>query len=450
MQSRSQTLVRQILAVLGATVLVAGLAYLIASLLPKVFASEQVLLFPAAQSATASLAQTLISSGGGTSSDPTAQSFGSDLSFPKVGGFPTSATAILESRRCREYVTERLGLAQKWHLTPSRTLDELKRHVNVRTDDNGLLVIGTQAESPELARDIAATMYQYLTSDSVELTLNISKRNRKALEARLKKSGESVEEARQQFVRIALQHPYFDQGPLQDLLVDALKKQQEAKTAIAAADAKISGFEARARQAMASGMDANALRALQGGAEDRTVEPLIEDLHKRRLELEDAKKTYTDKSPEFRAALDRAKAGESAVRKSVEESKRALDNKTFAPLVTARAELDALRKTQGEWDRALGSYKLMAAKTPGDATQVKIAQAEFDAALKAEGLLQVQLSQATLAEEGDPSRFEVIDEAVADPDPVSPRKGLIAGAAAFAAFACGLWWVARRRMVFLD
>jgi len=442
------TLGRQIATALAVTAASSVIVYLVSSVLPKTYYSEQVLLFPAAQSSMSSLAQSLVGSGGGDVST-TPMTPGS-ASTPLIGSTPTVAMGILESRRCRQYVVDQLGLADKWRLKPTKAVEELKRRTRLKVDDSGFLVIGAESDSPESAREIATTLYDYLGSGAVELTINIAKRNRKMYEDRLKVAQASVDRARNRLVMTGRNHPYFDPDPIQGLIADAVKKQGETAAAIRGAEARISHYEGTVKKALASGNDTNALQAIGGGSLDKALEALAQDLQKRRQDLIDARKTYTEKSPEFKEAATRAKAGRQMLDETIAKANTSLQEKTYAPLIAARSDLESLKKVQASYDRVLSEYWKLAFRGADDASKVKVAQSEFETAVKTAANLQFQLEQAIIAEERDPARFEIVDEAVEDPDPIAPRKGLVTGAWAACCVFVSTGIIARKRVKFVD
>lgn len=429
-----------------------GIVYLIASALPKTYTSEQVLLFPTSQAVSSSIANSILGSNSSLGSDVSsfAGSMPGGISTPVVGSSPQTASGILESRKCRSFVAQKLGLPEKWKLSQQKTLEELKRRTSVRVDDNGFLVNTCNTSSAEEAQQIILAMHDYLTSGSVALTISLAKRNKQVMADRLIVSEKRLQSSRMRLVNMASNHPFVDSVPIQNLLADALKKQSEIRVSLAAAQARIAATESTIRRAINSGADLTSLEAANVGQLDRGLESLKQDLQKRRLDLEDAKKIYTSKSPEFKIAMDRQAAGANTIKKSLDESNRSLNNHTYAPLIEARAEMESLKQAEKGYELVLSDYKKMALKTPEDSSLVKIAQAQFDTALKTAESLRFQLEQATIAEERDPARFEVVDEADFNPEPIAPRKGLITGSWGAITLCIGSWMILRRRIKFVD
>ena len=444
------TLGRQIVLALAITVVTSAAVYLIASVVPKTYESEQVLLFPGGQPSVPSLATAVLGNNPGASGDVPSYSGPGGFNYPVVASGIDVAKGLLDSRNCMVYVCEKLDLPGKWKMSAWKAQDELRRRAKSKIDDNGFLRITCQTGSPEEARDIAKTMYDYLGTDAVRLTLKIGSRNKKVIEDRLAVAQERMLKARNNLVSVATNHPFVESTPMQDLLADALKKQGETKVAIAGAESRIKSVEDTVRRAIASGTDMAALEASSGGLVDKGMENLIQDLHKRRLDLEDAKRTYTEKSPEFKVAAERSKAGQSVVKQTMDDSAKSLGDKTYPPLIQARAELASLKQVLSGYDSIMAKYKQLALKTPDDGTLVKIAQSQFETALKTSESLRFQLEQATIAEERDPARYEVVDEAVADPDPIAPRKGLVTGAWAACVLALSSWMIVRKKINFVD
>ena len=135
---------------------------------------------------------------------------------------------------------------------------------------------------------------------------------------------------------------------------------------------------------------------------------------------------------------------------TIAKANTSISQGTYAPLISARSDLESLKRVQTSYDSVLSEYWKLAMRGADDASKVKVAQSEFETAVKTAATLQYQLEQAIIAEERDPARFEIVDEAVADPEPIAPRKGLITGAWAACCVFVSTWIIARKRVKFVD
>lgn len=445
------TLGRQIIIALAFTVVSSAIVYGICTVLPKTYESEQVLLFNTSSSASGSnLAASFFNSSGGAGSDPPSYSAPGSISSPLVGYATSVATGILTSRSCREYVASKLDLEKRWKMSRQKVVEDLKRKVKVRTDENGMLSITGQAQDPQLACDLVKSMFEYLGSGSVQLTLNFARRNRKALEDRLAASQTDVEKAQFALVKAFVSHPYVDTVGIQGLLADVLKKHSEARVELKAAEAKYNLYQAQIKTALDHGGDLGSLQAVGGGTMDSALATLAQDIQKRKLDFEDAQKQFTSRSPEYQAAVKRVQAGRKVFDNTINEAKANLQRKGFAPLIAVQSDIQGLRESVKTFDRILEEYKKMALKSPQDASYVKIKQSQFESAVRISESLRAQLAQAVINEDRDPARYEVVDDAVVNSEPVAPRKGLITGAWAAACLALGTWVILRKRIKFVD
>lgn len=442
------TLGRQISIATVFTVVSAAIVYGICFLLPKTFESEQTILFSAQSSTGSALSQIL--SNGNQASDSVLFGLPGSISSPNVASAPASTMAILQSRSCRQYVSDKLDLPKRWKTRPAQVLENLKRQAKVRTDENGLVAMTGQASDPKLAKEIAIAMYEYLNTSAVKLTLSFARRNKQTLEDRVKVSMEKLEKSRNAWKSALLSHPYVDSTGIQALFADVIKRQSEAKIALAAAKAKRNNFVAEIKHSLANGSDVSALQAAGGGALDRGLETLASELQKRRLELEDSKRLFTERSPDYKLAAEKSNAAKRALEKVKQDAKSGLDSRAFAPLIPLESELQGLQASVNEVQRTFDRYQKMALRVPEDVSLVKIKESQFQTDLRTAESLRFQLEQAIINEERDPARFEIVDEAVEPTEPVAPRKGLITGAWILVCAAVSFWVILRKRIRFVD
>ena len=405
------TIGRQILVSAVATAVVAGATYVGVGLMPKTYESSFSLLFPAIAPLGSGGLSSILGGSGGRPADLAAVPIPGGMAVPLVGSSPGSAKGILESRTARRAVVQKVGLDKKWRMTENQAAIELQENVKVRVDDNGFLTARAYAENPALAQQIATALLAHLDSEAVELTLNVSRRNRQALEERLKAGETAVAGAERQLVAARRDHPLADIESLSGLLADGLKQTTQARAAASAARQKLNALEDGFRKALALGGDeSNALSAVAGGPLGAGLTELSKNLQTRRVELEEAKRLFTDRSPEFKQATERAKAAEGATERVLADARANLGKGAFAPTIAARAELEALEQSVRSYETSMDEYERLLKRSPQDSAIV---------------------AAATLS-----NRY------ITD----APRRGLMTGAAAvLCALACG-WWMLRGRL----
>jgi uncharacterized protein involved in exopolysaccharide biosynthesis len=441
------TIGRQILVSAVATAVVAGGTYVVVGLMPKTYESSFSILFPASSPSSGGGLSSILGGSGPSAADLAAVPIPGGMAVPLVGSSPGSAKGILESRNARRAVVRKLALDKKWRMTENQAAIELQENVRVRIDDNGFLTARAYAEDPVLAQQIAESLLGHLDSEAVELTLNVSRRNRQALEERLKAGEKAVATAERQLVSARRDHPMADIDSLSALLADGLKQTTQARAAASAARQRLTALEDGYRKALALGGDeSNALSAVAAGPLGAGLTELSKQLQARRVELEEAKRLFTERSPEFKQATERAKGAEGAAERVLADARASLGKGSFAPTIVARAELEALEQSVRSYEASMGEYEALLKRSPQDSAIVAAADLRYQSALRNTEMIRTALEQAIVAEARDPARFEVVDEPVENPQAVAPRRCLMTGAAAvLCALACG-WWVLRGRL----
>jgi len=420
--------------------------YLVVGLLPKSYESRFSLVFPTA--ASNATGPNIIVPGVQRGSEPDFRGLGADpsLTSPILGSSPATAEGLLQSEKCRQFVVTEVGLGTKWKLPPIRAAKELGSRVKIRIDENRFLLLSAQAESPSLSKQIADSYLKFLGQESVSLTLNVSMRNSRALEGRLKASETVVKDALADLIAVAQDHPYADTSGLASLIVSATKQLHDARAASRAARTKLDLLESGIKRALAQG-DRNALDAL--GRSD-APSSLATELEKRRLELAEAQRQFTDESPEVKIAKNRAQGAERAVGDAIAKARQNVGTGALAPLIEPRAELAGLEATVRSYESALGTAMSSARRAPEDAARLRAAQTRYDQAVTTRESLRSQLQLSQIAEERDPARFEVVDRPFEDPQWVAPRRGLLTGGWVVLCLATLAWWVVRGRIHWVE
>ena len=156
------------------------------------------------------------------------------------------------------------------------------------------------------------------------------------------------------------------------------------------------------------------------------VKTLTDQIQQRRLALADTMATFTKDSKEYKDAVNSMKNVETVSNDVMQAGKNKVDNGLTPEIIQAKSQLSGLKKTTEESERILAKYEGSVALAPQQFVTVEREKSEFDAAMKAYGLLRQQLELARLAESRDPTKFAVVDDPYPNPKPVGPRRGLIA------------------------
>lgn len=423
--------------ILVVSIIVGGLAYLGARLLPKTYNSYTSIYFPAMQASKGGLSALAQVSGAGEGEGGAITSLRGALVSPLVGSAPATATGILLSRTCLLDVVKKLNLDERWKCSESLAAATLQQKVSVKTEKSGFLRVDATTEDPELSMHVVDAMFDHLKSRSTALSLNVSKRNRTFIQQRLIESDRKVEQARAKLISKLSQDPASQLPEVRRAYVDTRLKLEEALVKVASARSELealrNALKSTSKTTKSFAGDLSAMQALGTNADSASIglslDVLATQLQQRRLELVDAGKKFTRSSDEYQEAAKR----EATVRQLVDEILKSESQRLAAgespKLVKAQVQLQALEASVEGYQRALAGYERVALTTPESSTATEANRAQFAAALSARAMLQSELEMAIIAEMRDPSRFEVVDPPMVDPEPVGPRKGLIAGIA---------------------
>jgi len=109
-------------------------------------------------------------------------------SFSLSGG-PTpqdQLKMVVASRAVADSMVTRFDLIQRWQLKRrQQARQQLAEHTTLTTPREGQLVVAVEANSPALARDMAAAYAQFAASESNRLKTSLASQRRRYLEARL-------------------------------------------------------------------------------------------------------------------------------------------------------------------------------------------------------------------------------------------------------------------------
>lgn len=439
------------IAVIATTVLV----YLILSFLPKTYRSHQTLYFPLSQ--TGGGLSALSSVGGGSMAIQDAVGITADSLSPLVGSSPSTAAGILQSRACLEYVVQVVGLEKNWDTSRNKAITKLKDSTSIEIDKNGLLVVSTKSESPELCVEILNTMHTFLVTKSDELTLNVGKENRQYLTERVQVLEGWANAAEKIYLEVMEGSDTVPSTEVGSAYLDLQSQLAQAKAQEESLAARINKLREVFTSRLGNPEDLpgqlEALKTVDPDATSpmgQTVAALALQLQQRKITFEDARKTYTPESTEYKNAQEHLKTTEAEVGTLIAEAKKNLENGTLPGLVELNTSLIGTRTANQELESALRSYKQILEEAPAASVRVTRASTAYRAALERLEAARSQLERARLLEQNDPARFEILDPAAPNDQPVAPRRAFMSGAWFLFASACAGWWILRSRVRFVD
>lgn len=409
--------------VIGVSLLVAGVAYAGTFLIHPVYESEELLYFPQSQSGNNPLA--MLKPGGADVDAGAVRLMNGVLVSPLVGAGAQTAAGIVTSNTAIRTCVDELNLDKSWKMTKSEAYAKLADWASAKVDKNGMLNVSTKAQSPDEAVQILGSLRKFLDKRSTELTINVSRSNRKYLEQRVINAERDVNRIQQDLVSTMQSSPMADVSDLMKAYLAAKADLQKAEVEQAAGEAKLKLLEQDSKRLVAGNPGGSDLMTLESVAEG--AKKLGEELQTRRLALADAFENFTQDSPEYKNAVRSMKTAEDLGKQVLDASQQKVEQGLTPDLIVARSELGALRGATARSQQIIHQYERLALQAPRQFAAVERMKMEFDSAMTAYGLLRQQLELAKLAESRDPSRFAVIDEAFPNPKPVAPRRALISG-----------------------
>lgn len=411
---------------------IALLTYLGAFLLPKKYSSSMSLYFPAGQAKASNALASLAGGAAASETDPNAMSsLGGAVSSPLVGGGPASATGILLSRTCLSEVVQKLGLKSAWDCsTELRAVDRLRRAVAVSTDKNGFLQIVCTEDSADQCQKVIAAMRQHLDRRAGELTISLASSNRTLVEKQVAKAEKELDSAREQMLKAVAEGGTVVTEEAARNYVQLKVKYMDIKSAIRSAEEGLTERQRAYDQFLAGGgKNPEVLEAGVGQGQSAAISAMATELEKRREDMAEVSRKFASTSPEYRAAKNRLVDIESAAKQELQRKRQSIKTGTHLQLAEARAQLNALKASAEVYNDFIRSLERDRETMPERSANLSEAKANFEAALGNRARLKQELDRAVLAELRDPSRYKVVDEAIVEPDPVSPRKGILAAMA---------------------
>lgn len=426
---------------LAAAVLAAGLGYAATYLLPPTYASELSLYFPV--SAPPSLLSGVRLSG--ESDQSAVRNLGGALVSPLVASGTQTAVGILTSKTCLSEVVERLNLNRRWDLSEAKALKRLRGSLSAAVDKNGFLSVEVTGESPALCVEILNALYAHLETRAEELTVNVSRRNREFIEGRVREAEEKADQLQTELVSQLSESDRIGYDRIQEAIGEFRAKIQESKVQEAAAKASLAAAESNLRLYIRESRTMpGALLAMN--QVNSSLDMLARDILNRRQALEETLARFTTQSAEYKFAQRSLKALEGFAQKVLDVQDSALDRGITPQFAGAKAELKVLSTRISEYNKLLDAFERQVAVSAAGQAKLERTRKEFDAHMAGLASLKTELELAKIAEARDPSRFEVVDPPTEDPEPVGPRRVLIAGVVFLLALFLQVWPQLARRL----
>ncbi|MBS1706920.1 MAG: hypothetical protein JST40_13725 [Armatimonadetes bacterium] len=411
-------------------------AYLVSFLLPKAYSATTSLYFPSSQSKAPTGLEALTGATGQSPDGGTISMAQGSIVSPVVGSGAQTTTGILTSRTCFLNVVEKLGLTKRWGISKWQAFDRLKRGVDVKTEKTGFLTINATLDDPELCKSVCDTLLAFLAKRSDELTVNVSKQNRKQMEKLVKEAQQEVADAKVHLDQARASKNFIDATQSTAAYVDARKGLESAKINLTAAKSRFGEL----KSLYAKLLDPNARYPLNVTALNLVVSnpgeaatamkeassALVNEIQSRRLALADTAKKYTKTSQEYREAERRLGTAETEAKKIIAVQQTQSDKGLRPEMLPVQLEIYALQQSIQAYNELVQKYEDKAKRAPSALSSAALLEADFEAAKMKYSKYAYELGMARMAEERDPARYEVVDAPIVEPSPVAPRKGIIA------------------------
>jgi hypothetical protein len=345
-----------------------------------------------------------------------------------VGAGPQTAIGILTSRSSIENLIKHFNLTERWHKNYSDTFHKVESSISINTDkDSGFVRIAFESTDKGLAVDAVRTLLAFLQAQSGTLSVNVSRQNRIFVESRLKSAQDTRQMRERVMVEATTKSPLATSQDLQKSYMEARSHLAQVEASLSGATAKISAISKSLDQLYTSNgtSESGIARGSAVSANDELA-TITKELATRRLLLEDAMSTYRSGAAELeRAKSDYRNAQQVSI--SIGKSRKVGVAGRFDPALTAaNSEAAELKATVDGYKRFLILLEGELRRSPVEAAFIDRMKADLLASQEQVNRLEQELALARIAEERDPSRFEVVDQAAIDPDFSSPKKGLIA------------------------
>lgn len=408
------------------SLIAAVVAFLICLLIRPTWKADSSFYFPLKSPSAGGIAALKVGPGLG---DPgSVDLLNNSLATPLPGSAPSTAISILTSYSSIMQIVQQLNLASEWHTTDKEAFLRVKKYLSADVDESGnILNISYLDSDQDLATKIVKAVGQILDAKSKDLSLNIGRSNRlfigerlNAAKAKLAKSATALEGAAKNGTDVTAEtlfKTYLDQ-----------------KTTLTATQASYAGLSAKLDSITKGLKDYYAA----GGPELMASSPgvttangelaaISSQLGQRKIQLEDALSKYQNGTGEVKNAERDYNTAHSLAVKVNSRLLAGVVGKYDPALVDVYGQKLALAATLQKYQEATDQLYEKLMEAPASSVQFQTKMADFKRSEEEVSSLSSQFELAKIAEQRDPSRFEVLDSAHVDPSYVFPHKGLIAG-----------------------
>ncbi len=438
---------RTIAKVGGISVGIAALAYLATYLIPATYAARFSLYFPNAAPSLPSLPTAPAQSGG---SDPgSIKTLGGALVSPVVASGPQTAKGILASMTALREVVQKRDLAQRWGVTEGKAIELLRKSLEVEIDDSGFLKVEVSGESREFCTELLKDLQSHLNRRANQLSINVSRKNRQFIEERLTEAAEQAEQLENEVVELMSDPKVAELAGASSNYAEFVAKIEDARTSMILAEARLKAGEARLLELIDMSQE-YPFRMLALQYVNDSLSSIAADILGRRLALERTMDRFTKTSSEFRDAKRDLDVIESFAEQLVNAEKSAIRSGDSPQLSQAKVEFATMKATFSRYEELRKQYEQRLGASARQDVDLSRAKRESEAALSRVTALKNELEIARIAEDRDPSRFEVVDEPMGLEEPVGPRRAMIAGVIFVLALLVQVWPHVRNRLALED
>lgn len=377
------------------------------------------------------------------------RNFGGALLSPLVGSGTQTATGILESTACAREVVRKCGLADRWRKKEGEAVEEFKDSLSVTVDKSGFLRVEITGESRELCTKMLDVMYGFLNRRAEAMTINVSQKNREFVEKRYDLAVKEVDRLQGGLTQMLTDFRLAGYDEIQGKYLSARSAIYDAKVQLKVAQAVLEINKKALKQLIELSQDEEtsvfALPYVSGH-----LSGLASALESKRIALETAMTKFTDSSVEVQMAKRELNLTKRFADERLKLEDDALKEDLTPQFREARVQFETLKVTLAQNEEVLAKYEELMPVSASQYAKLERAKLTFNTAMAQMGTLRGELEVARIAEERDPSRYEMLDEPQTEWKPVGPRRALLAGIGFIGAMLIFYWPTIRARMREVD
>lgn len=425
----------------------AVVAFIVSSFLPKMYKSESTLLFPAQADTAGSLLGSLNSltrgSAGGLTGDAKSGQvslLNGAITSPQFANGPQIAIAIMNSKNCRQRIVTDLKLAELWDIPERKAVKRLEGMVSLSVDKDGLLALEASDEKPKLTQDVLNAYISTVKKMAQDLSLNVSSRNRKFLEDLVTATRNRINVLNRKLKESIETDPDFpyasSMGDAVKGLVDLEQRLIQARVGLQTANAALIEATRKARAVVQTGTE------LPMNVD--TGRTLREDLAKLEYEFSVAQVELGPDNPRYLMLKNQVARAREQYKREIARESKALDKGITPEIIKLSAERASFDAQVTGLQRAYDDVKARMDAAPPR----KMRRDRIEMELKLMGgrleYLGSEYVKAQIAEDRDPTTFQILDPPDLAVEPFAPRKGFTAAMAGVAGLLVGVAFLVAR------